>query len=78
MRGKSHSLPQYEHTIHLYSTLIRFYNSTVIQQYDSTFSSLPARVRPRIMREMGESGEEWEIGEEMGVGSGGEQFPLGE
>lgn len=81
MRGKSHSLPQYAHTIRLYSTLIRFYNNTLIRQYDSIFrfslDSLPARVRPRIMREMGESGEEWGNGEDWERKSGREQFPLG-
>ena len=59
MRGKSHNLPQYAHTIRSYSIIIRFYNSTNI-----SLDSLPARVRPRIMREMGESGEEWGNGED--------------
>lgn len=73
MRGKSHSLPQYEHTIRLYSTLIRFYNNTVIQQYDSTFRFSPCARTPA---HNARNGREWGNGR-IGNGSGREQFPLG-
>ena len=74
MRGKSHSLPQYAHTIRLYTALIRFYNNTLTQQYDSIFRfSSYARTPAHNAR----NGGEWGKWEEMGRGEVGEQFPLG-
>ena len=68
MRGKSHSLPQYAHKIRLHSTLIRFYNNTLTQQYDSIFRfSSYARTPAHNARNGGEWRRVGKMGE-MGRG----------